>query len=281
MTRNTEERIELLDQVIDAENNQEGRIPQHTPKTFIFGKSREFILLRCLLRGLSLWYPKSSCCLSRYFYPGFVSFLLACTTACYVVIFALKEDADVTYNVLVVVIFTGGYFGHLAASFCLRPSDIEDNMICITLDGSQLKKFRKLLKYFNARMVISTAVFMGSICRLFIATTNGSGVVTTYLVENVYPHHDAYRQCLLCLVFVAHVYMLGMYVAMVWIVDLLQLMSNVRLQDQHRKFTKWTEGAEAAINDHIRNYTSKVKKCCRRLKWWFLIHNISLIIIVP
>lgn len=94
-------------------------------------------------------------------------------------------------------------------------------------------------------------------------------MVTTYLVENVYPHHDAYRQCLLCLVFVAHVYMLGMYVAMVWIVDLLQLMSNVRLQDQHRKFTKWTEGAEAAINDHIRNYTSKVKKCCRRLKWWF------------
>jgi hypothetical protein len=87
---------------------------------------------------------------------------------------------------------------------------------------------------------------MGSICRLLIATTNGSGVVTTYLVENVYPHHDAYRQCLLCLVFVAHVYMLGMYVAMVWIVDLLQLMSNVRLQDQHRKFTKWTEGAEGS-----------------------------------
>jgi hypothetical protein len=109
MTRNTKGRIELLE-VIDAENNQEGSILQRTQKTFIFDKSREFILLRWLLRGLSLWYPKSRCCLSRYFYPGFVSFLFACTTACYVVIFALKEDTDVTYNILVVVIFTGGYF---------------------------------------------------------------------------------------------------------------------------------------------------------------------------
>ncbi len=280
MTGNTEGTVELLG-VIDEEENRQGSTPQHTPKTFIFSKSREFLLLRWLLRGLSLWYPKSSGCLSRYFYPGLVSFLLACNIVWFVVIVTLKKDVDVIFNVMVVVISTGGFFSHLTASFYLRSRDLEDNMICITLDRPQLNKFRKSLIYFNARIVISMAMFICLICVLVIATVNGYPVVTNYLVDNVYPYHDAYRQCLLCMVTATIIYTCGMYVAIVWIVDVFQLMSNVRLQDQYRKFIKWTAGAEAAINDHICNYMSKVEKSSCRLKWWFLVHNISLLITVP
>ena len=154
-------------------------------------------------------------------------------------------------------------------------------MICVSLNGSQLKKFRKSLKYFNARIVISIEVFVHFIHGLFIAAANDSRALTTFLVDNVYPNHDAHRQGLLCLITATHVYMLGMYLAVVGIVDLFQVMCNVRVRDQHWKFTNWTSGAEAAICDHICNYMSKVETSCHRLKWWFLVHKISLTIFVP
>ena len=282
MTRNTtsEGRVELLE-VIDLENNQEENVSHHTPTTFMFKKRREFLLLRWLLRGLSLWYPKSSSCLSRFFYPGLTGLFLACNIICYILIGALKEDVDVTYNISAAIVSTGGFFNHLAASFYFRSRDFKDNMMNISLNGSQLKKFRKSLKYFNARIVISIAVFIHFIHGFFVAAANDSRALTTFLVDNVHPYHDAYRQGLLCLITATHVYMLGMYLAILWIVDLFQVMCNVRLQDQHWKFTSWTSGAEAAICDHICNYMSKVETSCHRLKWWFLVQNIVLIIFVP
>ena len=72
-----------------------------------------------------------------------------------------------------------------------------------------------------------------------------------------------------------------MYVAMLWIIDLLQLTSQAHPKDQHHKFIKWTLGAQEAINCHIGSYTLRMENTCRRFQWWFLIHNISLITIVP
>ena len=283
MTRNNEGTFELLG-VVDTENNgNQSRPERPDQKTFIFEKNTEFLLLRWLLKALSLWGAKSSCCFNRYFYPAFVNFLLACITVCYIVILALKKGGDVTYSAISVVMSTGGFLGHIAALFYLRSRDIEENMICITLKGSQLEKFGKQLKYFNARMVIYVTAFSCFIFPILIGTINNSRdrSVTTYLVDSVYSSQDLYRQCLLSLVSIAHVYIWGVYMAIIWVIDLLQLMSNIRLQEQHRKFTNWKEGAEEAINDHIYNYILKVENSCRGLKWWFLIHIISLVIMVP
>ena len=68
---------------------------------------------------------------------------------------------------------------------------------------------------------------------------------------------------------------------MLWIIDLLQLTSQAHPKDQHHKFIKWTLGAQEAINCHIGSYTLGVENTCRRFQCWFLIHNISLITIVP
>lgn len=281
MTRNNERTVELLG-VVDTENNGDQNGPERPDqKTFIFDKNTEFLLVRWLLKALSLWSGKSSCCFNRYFYPAFVTFLLACITVCFIIIFALKKSDDVTYSIICVVISTGGFLSHIAALFYLRSRDIEENMVRITLKGSQLEKFRKPLKYFNARMVIYVAAFSFFTFSFLINTINNSRGVTTYLVDNIYSSNDLCRQCLVYLVFVAHVYIWGVYMAMIWVTDLLQLMSNIRLQEQHRKFTNWTEGAEEAINDHIYNYILKVENSCCGLKWWFLIHNISLVIMVP
>ena len=54
---------------------------------------------------------------------------------------------------------------------------------------------------------------------------------------------------------------------MLRVIDLLQLLSKVRLQNQHQKFMKWNEGAEIVINDHTFNYISKAEKSCHVFKW--------------
>ena len=106
-----------------------------------------------------------------------------------VLIDALKEAVDVTYNISAAIIYTGGFFSHLTPSFYFRSRDFED-MICVSLNGSQLKRFRKSLNYFNARIVISIAVFIHFIPRLFIAAAANDSRAT-FLVDKVYPYHDA------------------------------------------------------------------------------------------
>lgn len=282
MSRNTFD----LHGAAESENDEEEIIPRHSPslKTSTFSGNGEFFLLKLLLRILSLWHPKSNFCLMRYLcngITGIVSFLLACTATCYAVVLVLSKDVGVTRDCIGILTSIGGLLSYLFASFYFRSRDIEDNMIPITFDLSHLREFRRHLMYYNIRIVISTIVFVNLICGLAISTSNGSRMLTTNLIDAVYPYHDTCRECLIWLVFAAQVHMSGAYFAIVLVVDLLQLMSNVRLHHQLHKFTKWTKGAEAAIHDHMCNYIFKIEKSCSRLKWWFLIHNVFLIILVP
>ena len=163
--------------------------------------------------------------------------------------------------------YAGGYFSHLAGLFYFTSRDLENNMADITVDGSQIKMFRRKLKYYNCRTALSTILLF-----VILAILLTSKRFFTFLGN---------PKIFFWLTFFAHAYVFGMYLAMLWIIDLLQLTSRARLKDQHRKFIKWIQGAQEAINCHIGSYTIRVENTCRRLQWWFLIHNISLIIIVP
>ena len=149
MTQNTtdEERVYLLNVI---ENNLLGHNPQlqfvHEAKTFTFTTDGEFRVLRWLLRIPSLWSPRSSCCFSRYIYPALVNIRLALVTIVYIA----GAQRDVSSRPLIIRLFyitlyAGGYFSHLAGLFYFKSRDLENNKADITVDGSQIKRFRRKL----------------------------------------------------------------------------------------------------------------------------------------
>ena len=55
----------------------------------------------------------------------------------------------------------------------------------------------------------------------------------------------------------------------------------MRLKQLHKKYLRWTGTAEEAAYDHLNNYSRKIKKSCRKLKVWFVAHNLILILATP
>ena len=75
-------------------------------------------------------------------------------------------------------------------------------MVYITLDELQVKRFKKQLKYFNFRVVISPTMLIYTNCRLFIAAFDDFRAVPTYIAYNIYSYHGKYiRPFLNALVF--------------------------------------------------------------------------------
>ena len=80
--------------------------------------------------------------------------------------------------------------------------------------------------------LISPTMLIYTNCRLFIAAFNDFHTVPTYIAYNIYPYHGKYiRPFLNALVYTAYVYIFGISVVMLWVIDLLQLLSKVRLQN--------------------------------------------------
>ena len=246
----------------------------YSTNTFNFKPSWQFLGLRILLRILSIWCPRSSCCLEKFVYPVLVNLLLLIVVL--ITGFHLYRADIITSHGLLVyfIISAGAYCSHIAAICYFRSRDLEDNMIKLKLEQSLSVIFRKQLLRYNIRLVLSLLIIP-----LFFLYTEVIWKGGLDGVEILFGYY--WYSIQIYVMAAAHFHNLGMYLALLWMVDLLQLVSNVRLKDQYQTFVSWNLGVEEAIKYHVANYSEKIQLSCHRLRIWFFIHNGFLIIAVP
>lgn len=234
-------------------------------RNFQFEAAPQFRLVRLLLRVLSLWCPATACCVERFAYPLVVNFLLLSLS--------LEPIWDNeyqyrTYNIvrglLCIILNMNSWLSHTAGVIYFRSRDLEENMTNFSLCEDDAKRYRNQMIFYNIRTAVS----------LLVIPLYSFGMVVTGLSIFIFKN-DVYRR------WPAIVYIPGMYVSILWIVDLFHVTSNARLIKQHVKFVHWKKSVDDAILDHSKNYGDKVHRSCRGLHRWFQIHNFFLSLILP
>eukprot|EP00112_Aurelia_sp_Birch-Aquarium-sp1_P023044 Seg6722.1 transcript_id=Seg6722.1/GoldUCD/mRNA.D3Y31 product="hypothetical protein" protein_id=Seg6722.1/GoldUCD/D3Y31 len=67
----------------------------------------------------------------------------------------------------------------------------------------------------------------------------------------------------------------------VFILYIFMELSNIRLEQLKREFVNWEKSVEEAINRFQTFYADEVNKSSKDMSWLFLIHNMSMIIMIP
>ena len=241
----------------------------HSTSTFKFRSSWQFLGLRVLLRILSFWCPRSSCWLERVLYPFLVNSLLNLVSVIVLlqIINLYQFDYEILggqkqYAIVYIILSVVASCSHIAGIFYFGSRDVEDNMTNLILDGQLPEISRKQFVFYNIRLALSLLIIplLVLVAYILFRFILGKSII---------------------IIIVAHLYSLGMYLALLWMIDLLQLTSNIRLNDQYKNVISWTQGVEEGINYHVANYSKKVELSCHRLRIWFFVHNGFLIIALP
>ena len=241
--------------------------------------SQELFVFRWTLRFLSLWCPTSACFVERLFYPALVNLLLLLLIVSDV--YMLATGSWKSLDVYVYLAIDGGmYSSHLCGWLYFRSRDFETNLIHeIRLNDKLATRLRKKLKQLKVGIILSYLLL----------------VVLVLLFFNIKAWLDGRFQCissfkflhgfgshLVCFLnYPANIYGVGNSLALSWTMCLLQQICYVRLKQLRKKYLNWTGTAEEAVYDHLNNYSRKIKESCQKLKIWFVVHNLILILATP
>ena len=242
--------------------------------TLSFG-SKDFRVIRFLLRLLSLWRPRSAGFFESYVYPVFVNLLLFTTGPIRNCVRATGESTWLSIKALFIVHEIGVWLGHILGNRYFASRDLETNALkpLRPLDG--IKKYlNRRLKILNAAAVISMTFFSIMLCTLFVLTRllwhNGDERFSAQL-----PHvHGPIDHILYVSTIFSIIYDLGVGLALSWTLALLYSCYAVRLKILENTFLKWKHASVDAVSLFEQVYAQPVKKSWKRIAWWFLAHNI-------
>ena len=243
--------------------------------------SREFRVAKWTLRILSLWHPSraSFCC--KYAFPLIVNILLLIMLAADIeIVYRHIKGQDNTVDVYVfLAIDLGTYLNHVLGYLYFRTRDLETNLLRISLQqpyADELKQGLKRLKYF---VVIS--FFLLAVLLLMFYNTD-VWLKGKFRCSSVFKFVSVYLNTSVCLLnYPTNLLGTGITLSISWVMYLLYTTSRVRLHQLSRNYLRWSRTAEDAIYDHYTNYSKITQKSCHHLRYWFVIHNLILIIAMP
>ncbi len=238
-------------------------------------RMREFDVLRKTLRILSMWQPKRAHFTERIIYPLFVNILLLVMVAADIVmVYKHIKNPETSVQVYVILsVDLGTYFSHVFGTLYLKRRDLEGNVIDFTVSTRLAEQFKKDMRKLNYFILISFLMLV-----LMFFNTN-IWLKGRFTCSSVFPF--ASHEAVCSLNYPSNIYGVGATLSISWVMYLLHLASRIKLLQCGEKYVQWKNTAEDAIFDHFNNYSQRVYKSCRELKYWFVVHNLILIIAMP
>ena len=256
--------------------------PTDDGNNFGFNSSQELFVFRLTLRILSLWCPTTAYFAERLFYPALVNLLLLLIIASD--FYTLAKGAWKSLDIYVHIAIDGGmYSSHLFGLFYFRSRDLETNLLDeICLNDKLATRLRKKLKRLKVGIILSY-LLMVVLVLLFFKTEvwlpDRFKCSSSLQFLHGFARHFVHVVCYLR--YPTNIYGIGNLLALSWTMCLFQQICYIRLKQLHKKYRRWTGTAEEAVYDHLKNYSRKIRKSCRRLKVWFVAHNLILILATP
>ena len=242
--------------------------------------SKQFKVIRILLRLLSLWRPRSAYRMERYVYPVLVNLLLLVCGPIRNSIQASMQPTWLSIQLLYVVNEVAIWLGHIFGNVYFASRDLEKNVLKPKqpLPGIT-KPLHRMLKILNIAVVITMTFFSILFCTLFIVT-------------NILWEHGAQRfsaqfpglhgpgdHIFYTLVVIKIIYNLGVGLALTWTLALMYICYAVRLKVMENIFLEWKQSSVKAVSFFIELYAQPIAKSWKHLSKWFLVHNIVVIAI--
>ena len=237
--------------------------------------SREFRVIRVLLRLLSLWRPQSAGFLESYVYPVFVNLLLFTTGPIRNSLRATEESTWLSIQVFYIVHEIAVWLGHILGNSYFASRDLETNALKPVRPLDKIKKpLNRRLKIINVAAVVSMTFFSIMLCTLFVVTRlmwhTGAERFSAQL-----PHvHGTIDHILFVVVIFSIVYDLGVGLALIWTLALLYSCYAARLKILESIFLKWKHSSVDAVSLFGQVYARPIQRSWKRIAWWFLAHNI-------
>ena len=238
----------------------------------------ELTVFRRTLRCLSLWCPTSACLVERYLYPVLIHALLTLIIVSDFISIPNRGWKSIDIYVLLAFDF-GMYLSHLFGVFYFRSRDLENNLLNVRLQVTQMEEFRATLKRFKIGIILSYFFWVVPVLLFFNMEVWMHG---RFQCNSSFKFLKSFVNHFVC--FLHHptrIYGVGNSLALSWTMYLLHQVCSVRLQQLLLKYLRWTESAEDAVYVHLTNYSRKVKSSCSHLTKWFVTHNIILTIATP
>ena len=242
--------------------------------------TRQFKVIRILLRLLSLWRPRSAGVLESYVYPLFVNLVLLVCGPIRNSIHAAGQSTWLSIQLLYVVNEVAIWLGHIFGNVYFALRDLERNALEpeLPLPGI-INPLHRMLKILNIVVAITMTFFSILFCTLFIVT-------------NILWEHGAQRfsaqfpglhspgdHIFYTLVVIKIIYNLGVGLALTWTLALLYICYGARLTVMENIFLEWNQSSVKAVSFFIELYAQPIEKSWKHISWWFLVHNIVVIAI--
>ena len=242
--------------------------------TILFN-SRDFRVIRFLLRLLSLWRPLSAGFLESYIYPVFVNLLLLTVGPLRNSFLARGNSTWLSIQMLFIIHELVVWLGHILAIRYFASRDLETNVLrpLKSLAGFG-KPLKSRLKILNVAAVTSMTCFFVMLFTLSLVTRllwrKGAERFSAQF-PNV---HGPVDHILYCLIPISIFYNLSIGLALSWTLALLHACYAARLKILENIFLKWKHSSVDAISLFIEVYAQPVKHSWKRISWWFLVNNI-------
>ena len=250
------------------------RISLVNANTLCFG-SKEFRVIRFLLRLLSLWRPQSAGILESYVYPVFVNLLLLITGPIRNSLRATGEPTWLSIQVFYIVHEIAVWLGHILGNSYFTSRDLETNALKPERPLAKIKKpLNRRLKIINVAAVVSMTFFSIMLCTLFVVTRlmwhTGAKRFSAQL-----PHvHGTIDHILYVFIIFSIIYDLGVGLALIWTLALLYSCYAARLKILENAFLNWKHSSVDAVSFFGQVYARPIQRSWKRISWWFLAHNI-------
>ena len=261
-------------------NETRPEIPANNNNEVDFGfLNGELLFFRRTLRFLSLWHPTDAWLVEKLLYPLLVNILLLLLIVVdlYILVNGNWTSLDIYVYMLIDI---GMYSSHVFGIFYFRSRDVERNMLNVGFNhGDEVNEFRKKLRRLKLLVSFTYSTLAVLILLFFNIKAWRRG---PFQCKSVFTFLKGAPNHIICFLnYPANVYGIGNSLAISWTICLLQQTCFVRLKQLTRNYLTWQGNTEAAIYDHIENYSRKVKKSCTKLELWFFIHNVILMIATP
>ena len=241
--------------------------------------SQELFVFRLTLRILSLWCPTTACFAERLFYPTLVNLLLLLIIV--TDFYMLAKGAWKSLDIYVYIAIDGGmYSSHLFGLLYFRSRDLETNLLDeIRLNDELATRLRKKFTRLKVGIILSYLLLVVLVLLFFNTEVWLHG---RFKCNSSLRFLHGFASHFVCFLnYPANIFGVGNSLALSWTMCLFQQICYVRLKQLHKKYLRWTGTAEEAVYDHLNNYSRKIKKSCRKLKVWFVAHNLILILATP
>ena len=253
--------------------HEDNRISLVDTSTLCFG-SKEFRVIRVLLRLLSLWRPQSAGFLESYVYPVFVNLLLI-TGPIGNSLRATEKSTWFNIQLFYIVHEIAIWLGHILGNSYFASRDLETNALKPMRPLDKIKQpLNRRLKIINVAAVVSMTFFSIMLCTQFLVTRllwNTGAERFSVKVPHV---HGTIDHILFVVIIFSIVYDLGVGLALIWTIALLYHCYAARLKILESIFLKWKHSSVDAVSLFGQVYAHPIQLSWKRIAWWFLAHNI-------